>query len=173
VRQVSKWSRLKDVMIAHPGMDVIPSAATAIAVYAWQQHTGPFEAHADILTGTSTAGAFVLAAASFAAATVYGSTAEFMVTARHKFHRELSRNWMSILGWVFVATIAPLIAMFLPQEWSITTVSACLMILTVKFARSMFWFRYTLTLDVASEQTPRVRVLRPASDLERHIQSGS
>ena len=97
---------------------------------------------------------------------VYGSTVDFMVIARRRFHRELARNWRSILGWCFTVTVAPLLAMFAPSI-AVPTALSCIAMLGTKFVRSLFWFQYTLTLDVASASTPRLHEMRPADDLAR------
>ena len=156
--------RIKDFVISHPGADLMVVSLALFASIGVQRAGVTTDSPQDLLVGTSTAGAFVLASGSFAATMVYGSTVDFMVTARRRFHRELARNWRSILGWCFTATIAPLLAMLAPSI-AVPTALSCIAMLGTKFVRSLFWFQYTLTLDVASANTPRLRKMRPADDL--------
>ena len=107
--------RIKDFVISHPGADLMVFSLALFASIGVQRAGVTTDSPQDLLVGTSTAGAFVLASGSFAATMVYGSTVDFMVTARRRFHRELARNWRSILGWCFTATIAPLLAMLAPS----------------------------------------------------------
>ena len=156
--------RIKDFVISHPGADLMVFSLALFASIGVQRAGVTTDSPQDLLVGTSTAGAFVLASGSFAATMVYGSTVDFMVTARRRFHRELARNWRSILGWCFTATIAPLLAMLAPSI-AVPTALSCIAMLGTKFVRSLFWFQYPLTLDVASANTPRLRKMRPADDL--------
>lgn len=158
--------RIKDFVISHPGTDLIMLVLAPLTSL-WAQRAGfTVDSPHDLLMGTSTVGALVLASGSFAATMVYGSTVDFMVIARRRFHRELARNWRSILGWCFTATVAPLLAMFAPSI-AVPTALSCIAMLGTKFVRSLFWFQYTLTLDVASASTPRLHEMRPADDLAR------
>ena len=156
----AEHKQIKDFVISHPGADLIVFLLALLASVGIQKAGVTTDSPHDLLVGTSTAGAFVLASGSFAATMVYGSTIDFMVTARRRFHRD----WRSILGWCFTATVAPLLAMLAPSI-AIPTALSCIAMLGTKFVRSLFWFQYTLTLDVASANTPRLRKMRPADDL--------
>lgn len=147
----------KDLYAERASLDqTIP---VAIALLAWtlnfSQWISSEPARLALYQGGATVAGLALAAATFVCAMTYQSANVLMNGVRHRFARELSRNWTSIilstLGAAILSILAIVIDGALGPRIAVTIALYALTLTAMKGLRTVFWLIYTLFADRASK----------------------
>lgn len=100
------------------------------------------EVLAPLYAGISTLAGLVLAAATFVCAMTYQEQTRVLAAYRRQHPDRLRRVWTSVMGWVFIASVLPLVSLVvMPTSGSAAAVLAAtaLAILVVKAVRCILW----------------------------------
>ncbi|MBN0039345.1 hypothetical protein JN535_04045 [Cellulosimicrobium cellulans] len=137
---------------------VIPIAATAAYAGVLSDMTPEIpDVRVAFYVGISTLAALAVAAATFVCTMTYQSTGEHMRAVRRHYGEVLRRNWTSILVSTLVAATLPLLAILVDTRWrqaAMLIAVYSLVLVAVRFVRSIYWLRITLFLERAADELP-------------------
>jgi hypothetical protein len=159
---------LRSIVSDHPAVDLIPVAAVVIVLFVIPARLSGQVDHRLALYGAATAFAgLVLAAATFVCTLTYQSTSYLMSDIRKTHANAIRRNWVSILTWVLLAGAADLAAFVVDPSSprvAVGIVLCSLVLVLAKGLRSIWWLKFTLFVDHASELSPpRLPFKRPSA----------
>lgn len=112
-----------------------------------------------VYSGAAAFGGLALAAATFACAMTYQSANVLLTHVRTKYAHLLRRNWTSIILWMLLSAILPLVAAALDAysvHWSAGFAGFGMAMTLVKAVRATFWLGYTIFMDEIESDTPRI-----------------
>lgn len=163
--------RVADVLAARPIFDQIVPVTFGVLYAVVLRSLTPTsdDVRVAFYVGVSTLAALAVAAATFVCTMTYQSTGEHMTTVRRRYGEVLRRNWTAILVSTLVAATLPLIGILVDTRWRTAGMLIAiysLLLVVVRFARSVYWLRVTLFLERVSDEAPQpmaVRLPRRAS----------
>ena len=160
------FNRLLDYYSAHPKVDLWASlAVTLCATYA----VGSIDSQAlqIFLPGVSAFGGLVLASFTF----TYGLFTQIddprVTELRHKYHRLVTNNWLSIVRDCLVCAATSLVILLAPANLWITMACGlfCLILTTFRGLRGLYWFCYTLRIQEQLKILPPITIsAKPIQD---------
>lgn len=155
--------RLKGLWSDHPGTDWMPIiAATAALAYGVIALGIPDSegVPAAFLGAVAGIAGLAFAAATFVCTMTYQSTNYLMSGLRKSHHRQIRRNWISILSSLLLSGIAAAFGT-LTVSWAPNAAATlgifCATVVLVRSFRALWWLRQTLFIeDVAFEKPERM-----------------
>lgn len=138
----------KDWLAAHPIVDhLAPILVLAAWFYFGLGYPSSEDARQGMYVTLATVSGLALASGTFVATLTYQSADTLVRELRTRFHRELKRNWTSILWSSFITALVPLAAMATDKK--LTTIAFAIAIyvaalLIARFARTLYWLRLCL-----------------------------
>lgn len=166
--------RLRDVLVNHPVFDQLAAVVAVILWFFWGDGLVPDAGvtRLEIYGGVGTLAGLALAASTFACTMTYQSSNSLLTTMRETYHDELKRNWTSIILSSLACAVLPVLAMALDEHQphlAFSMVTYALVLLVLRFGRSVWWLRLSLFIIDKSgrltevEAPPRRGKDRPAA----------
>lgn len=157
---VSRRSRAADFWLQHPSLDLLPGLLVTVAglVAVGRLPGVELEMRAVVYGGVAAFGGLALAAATFACSMTYQSSNILMSRVRNEFASDLRVNWQSIIIWMLVGAVLPLVAALvdgLSARLGLTLAVGGLAFILIKVVRAMFWLGYTLFMDEVDQTLPQ------------------
>lgn len=154
---------LRDLWAETPILDL---AIPAVVLAVWMLFELPIpegSVRSLVFTSLSSASGIILAAATFVCALFYQSNSRFVLLVRKKHPFALRRNWNHILGSLLATTLAPIVSIVIDapaEHWAFGIAIVAGALMTVRFARVIYWFDLTLRLADVSERQPERRTVQ-------------
>lgn len=155
MKNIRSKKSLSELLAEHPIYDLVPPI---LFVLAWRFAGSPlpdkcFEPD-NFFIGIATLGGFVLTTATFVCTMMYQAGEVLMRVVRNHYGDVLARNWFSVLSWTLIASVVPLVLLYL-RAYAYKTAFAIavftLVMITVKGIRSIFWLKYHFTMQIKSK----------------------
>lgn len=163
-------TRLKDFVAAHPLTDHLPAILVIGAwfVFLAEIVVVPESTRPTLYAGVATISGLAMAASTFVCTMTYQSANILMSRVVKTHARDLSRNWISIIGSNLVTAVVPLVALAFDNSFhaaaSAVTVY-CLALLLARSARAIWWLQYTLFMQEKSFEVPEKAKVQLRADL--------
>ncbi|WEV71994.1 Na+:H+ dicarboxylate symporter [Bifidobacterium sp. ESL0790] len=145
---------LEDFLVAHPSIDVVISVLILITwIICGKPIPDISKTGSNLFVALSTLSGLVMAAATFICTMTYQSESRHMRIVRKRYSGELSRNWISVIIWTFIAAVLPLISVVIWETHLVIAVAFSLFalaMLVIKFVRCLHWLKYTLFMQKVS-----------------------
>lgn len=159
--EYSLSTKLKEFVLAATWIDVpLVAVATVAVVTISALPPATSEAmRATIYSGAAAFGGLALAAATFACAMTYQSANVLLSHVRVKYAQVLRRNWTSIIVWMLLSAVLPLLSAGLDSysvRWAAGATGFGLCMTLVKALRAIFWLGYTIFMDELEQERPTI-----------------
>lgn len=143
------WKRLRNALVNHPIFDQIVPVVAVVLWSFWGQAFAPEarDVRLEVYGGVGTLAGLALAASTFACTMTYQSVNPLLTSMREENHHELKRNWTSIILSSLACAVLPILAMALDEHQrhlASAMVVYALVLLVLRFGRSVWWLRLSL-----------------------------
>lgn len=135
-------------------------ALCSVGLFAWGCWGFPLPPFDDMTfpAAISSFAGIASAVATFACTFMWESTSRFMEKVRKVHVRQLSSNWVSIVGGMLLAAALPIVAMIFwdsCRRWACGLSFLSLAYVLLKTIRCIHWLKYTFSMDVYDKEVPK------------------